>query len=588
MYSLNTMTTRYSNLTATTSALKVLENTNNPKLVSLIKARFFESEFSYNNYKTEYGLANYTTCTVSKNIHGYTLNKYDIPEEYQEFAIEMSNSSSTYWWSLFKNKISWLVNANVIVKDNCKIEDVSQYTNEKLECGLSVNYSTKYNISWDSVLEDILSGKLDLSNCPITSSYSYNQFSDGQFHPPPSMNDIITVGRKAELSKLCVLFNLEVPISLDILNVSNLISELEKKLFLQNPIYKVDIKRKHKNTVDKKDTLKAEYQLVATEQERLELPKSLRYIKSYMYYVKLIGLLRGRLQNMFLPAISASALIIDKTGLAMCGKPSKDPISNAFVSLLMGAFSYQKLFTIESQMHGGIDKWLKAYLDLLINEHVNTTDFTNIFKVIPSPRLVELVNKDELTHLYNYVISWLKLFSSVFESQWNLGVSTCVSRDMKVPRRGTTEINVNAWNACAGAWGNLTRYIKLIGQQLEKPHMQIFKVLKMTAGDQMKWADQAGKSVDQDCIIFKTLTLNLNIMPWDGLFKEKDNWIELIEKTCKDCNVEVKKWIGTPKERDAEIRADVVSVCGVIVAPEDVELIKETGAFGSHNFGISN
>ena len=65
--------------------------------------------------------------------------------------------------------------------------------------------------------------------------------------------------RKKTLIKLCDIFNLEYPKKLDILNVSNLISELENKLYVSEPIYKIDKKRKHNNSIDKKHTYKAKY-----------------------------------------------------------------------------------------------------------------------------------------------------------------------------------------------------------------------------------------------------------------------------------------------------------------------------------------
>jgi hypothetical protein len=587
MYFLNT-TTRHSNSSATKQALELLASSNHEslsKFISLIKARHYEQQSSsYYKNNCAYNFDAYTTTTVKKQLHGYFSNKNDVPEEYRELGYL---TNSTRWWNPFGEKEIWCLNTSKIIEENCKPSEIAKYQNEKLECGLNIIYNIENKINWDLILDDIKSGKLDLSTEEINTDSSYNQFASERFHPPPSMNDIITVERKAELSKLCILLGIAFPKNFDILNVLNLVCELEKKLFLQNPIYKVDVKRKHKNLVDKKHTFKAEYSVVATEQERLGLPKALRNAKSYAHTIKLIGLLKGRLHNMFLPATSASALVIDKTGLAMFGEPSKDPVTEALVILLMGSMSYQKLFTIESQMHGGIDRWLKAYLDLAIEERTTTIDFGRIFRIIPSPRILSLTPKDELEQLYDYILDWLKLFAIVFETQWALGVSNCVNRNMLVPRSGTTEINVNAWNACAGAWGSLTRYIRLIGPALNKEPVQLFKVLKLTAGDQMTWASSAGKLTEPDCEVFKNLTLDLKVLPWDGLFKFRDDFVSIIEQSCITYKVEPKKWLGNPIERSAETRSDVVSVCGVVVQPENVSILKEVGAFGSNTFGCN-
>lgn len=585
MYFLNT-TTRFSNVNATEEVLKLLTTANNPnysKIISLIKARLFEQDFYiYKNDEIPSILNDYITCIVTKNIHGIFNNKNEVPDEYKQLNI--IESQSRYWWNLFNGNNRTYINSSTVIETSCKPEETLKYQNKKLDSGITISYQVNIKIEWNKILEDIISGKLDLSTIEFKKKDNYQQFINNRFHPPPSIYDFFTIERRAEISKLCILLGLEFPKNLDILNVTNLIKSLEQKLFLKNPVYKIDVKRKHNNSVDKKHTFKAEYTISATKTERNTLPKVLRNEKTYKYFVKLVGLIKGRLYNTFLPSVSASSLIIDKTGLAMFGEASKDVLSESLNILLMASMSYQKLFTIDSQMHGGIDKWLKAYLDLLISEHSTTTDFESIFRIIPSPRLISLIQKDKVENIYNYVLDWLKTLASVFEQQWKLGVDKCVKKGMMVPRRGTTEINVNAWNACAGAWGNLTRYIRLIDLYFNREPLQIFKVLKMTAGDQMQWADSAGKLVEPDCDIFKKLTLELNIMPWSGLFNSRDDYVQLITQTCETYKVESKKWLGSPKERNAENRRDVVSVCGVVINPKDVNLCKEAGAFGSKPF----
>lgn len=578
MYALNT-TTRYNNSNATKIALELLEKDKTlSKFVSLVKGRYFE-EFSiqYYNEKVQSPILDeYSITIVIKMVHGYIRNKNDIPKEYRGRETFINNSC-------------FYLSTSDIVEQNCKLSDVEKYKNEILPCGLNVVFQIQTKTNWDLVFEKALSGEVDFSNEKINVDVdAYNQFAEGRFHPPPSMHDIITAERKEKLIKICASLKIVFPKKFDILNVTNLVSELEEKLFVANPTYMVDTKRKHNNSTDKKHTFKAKYSLVATDEERKTLPKSLRSNKTYIDTIKLLGLLRGRLKNMFLPAVSASALVIDKTGLAMFDEASKDSATEALAVLLMASMSYQKLFTIESQMHGGIDRWLKAYLDLLVAERHDTTDFGRIFRIVPSPRTISLTSVSELEKIYSYVLSWLKLFASVFKEQWKLGVDKCVGKNMMVPRTGTTEINVNAWIACAGAWGNLTRYVRLIGSYLNKEHVQLFKVLKLTAGDQMQWAERAGKSTDSDCDVFKGLTLGLHgkqIMPWDGLEKSIHDFVETVEKICTIYKVEHRKWLGGPVERTCDVRPDIASVCGIVVAPENVEIFKAYGAFGSNPYG---
>jgi len=74
-------------------------------------------------------------------------------------------------------------------------------------------------------------------------------------------------------------------------------------------------------------------------------------------------------------------------------------------------------------------------------------------------------------------------------------------------------------------------------------------------------------------------------MPWDGLEKSRHDFVDMVEKICTIYKVEHRKWLGGPVERASENRPDIISVCGVVVAPENVEILKVVGAFGSNPYG---
>lgn len=611
------VTQRYTNASAFREAIRLLGNDSSlSKLVSLVKGRQLQERYQYERYDlvstVPKALANYVRFTVTKVVSGSFDSEDKIPEEFKSKAVPPSSlpwyASSRYsdsWY--FTTKYSkWRVDVRDQVATKCSFEDTLVYKDENLSNGLQIQYSKTEEIDWEQVQKDVVSGALDLSAVELEAeSQQYSQFSKDRFHPPPSMSDVLTTERKAEMVRLCVLFDIEIPENMDVMSLWNLVCKLENKLFLSSPIFKVDRKRHHKPSTtqpkyswrpkassDKKDTFVAEYQTLATDVQRAGLPKSVRAPSNYAKAVKLIAILRGRMKNVFTPAVSATALMMDKTGLATFHKQSADHATAAFVVLLMGSMSYQKLFTIDSQMHGGIDQWLKAYLDLLETEHLATTDFGSIFLLVPCARTLSHVPHAELIKIYNSTLSWLRVIAQVFKDQWGLGVNDCVKKNMMVPRSGTTEINVNAWNACAGAWGSLTRYIRIIESHLGKDvvqPVQVFKVLKLTAADQMSWAECAGKSTDADCDVFKTLTLGSEmtapIMPWDGLDTLRDDFVSTVEAACAAHSVQTKKWLSGPVERTSDVRADVISVCGVVVQPASAELLKELGAFGAHPFG---
>jgi len=432
--------------------------------------------------------------------------------------------------------------------------------------------------NWNLVLESILDGSLDLisfgsSFVAEEIPYNYSQHNKMRFHPPPDVSQFMTKDREASLMKYCHLLNITYTPKHTILSVNILITSLETKLGLTNPVYVVDRKRSKKGRTgsDRKDTYKANY--TKDDSFRFSLPKGFHKIDQYNEVVNLVGTIRGRLHNTFTPSISAICLAMDKTGLSQFATTSENPIVNAFTELVQAQFSYQKLFTIEKQMQGGLDKWLTAFLNIIINEKFDSVDFSSIFALIPSSRTVKLLSATSQSWFYNETIKWMHLMSVFFEEQWNYGVDKCIANNMMVPRKGNTTIDVRGWNAAAGAWGNLKRYLMLLAPILGKPVVKITKVLKLTAADQMRWAE----SVDPDCKVLASI-ITKGIKPWTGI----------ITNACTENEVSIRKWLSGPIERSAEVRPDITSVCGVVVAPESVDTLKAIGAFGSKPWGAND
>jgi hypothetical protein len=608
------------------------------KILNLCLAREHETESSsyhrgYDRYKNDENtdviisshIDSYHTYSITQTIIGSFDTLEEIPEEFRSKATKRETydyTSYNYSYSSYsrtKNvKIRWNIHEFSDKEFNVSKEVADSYCDKVID-RLSYSYNKTKSTDWNAICNDIISGKLDISSDldqlntdtrteTDNSSHRFSQFGKGRFHPAPNVSDFLTNERRSHLSTLCIDMGIYFP-SNDVDKVSfvqlhQAIEELEKRLGVTDFSFVVDRKRSKtlKESTDmprynwrrpepvKKDTFKCIYgKTLLTDEEKSsiselrKLPFKYRSKKGYNDAVKLLSIMRGRLHNVFNPTMQANGLVMDKTGLSFFSDKPTDPVTCGFLRLILSSFSAQKLFTIESQMHGGLDRWLKAILDLLIEENAPFTQFEHIFMLIPSERTINFVSKDKLELIYSNCLDQMKLMSVFFSKQWELGVKDCAKNMMMVPRSGTTSIHVNAWNACAGAWGNLLRFIRIIGSKLEYQPLQLFKVLKLTAGDQMQWAEGCDKGADPDCSIFLTLTLS-GLMPYSGLNSTSlttSEFTKIVTDACNQFKIEPRKWLGGPIERSAETKGDIISVCGVVISPELVDIAKDTGAFGS-------
>ena len=606
----------------------LLKDTTNPrygliaKITSLILARNYSShehEHERGESTLKVNCDKYQSYNVNESISGKFKSEEDVPEEFKQYARKRLNYGS-YSYHLYNpnsNSYEWNVYKTEEKVKTCSLSEAESYQ-DKVVDGLTYTYRKNATTNWEMVLNDIMSGDLNLSDEILSGEEkspndqsNYRQFNKSRFHPSPEMSDFLTSERRCELSTLCADFGIYFPNpclskKLTILDVEQAVSALEKRLGLSGLSFVVDRKRKTKDTNagkprhywskpvnEKKDTFKCKYENTLLKGNSIQvlqkLPFAYRTEKSYNKAISILSILRGRLHNVFNPAMQANCLVIDKTGLSFFVDKATDPITSVFLRQLHGDFSAQKLFTIDAQMHGGIDMWLKAILDLLIEENAVSTQFEHIFLLVPSERTISMVLPEKLEMIYTKCIDWLKLMSVLFIEQWSLGVSACAKNKMMVPRSGTTAIHVNAWNACAGAWGNLLRFVKIVGGKLNYDRLQLFKVLKLTAGDQMCWSQCAGKGADDDVSVFDKLTSE-GVMPWSGLYPSLRSFTEFssqVTKACEEHSVEPRKWLGGPKERSAETKGDVISICGVVINPSFAVTAKEEGFFGSNPYNAT-
>ena len=462
-------------------------------------------------------------------------------------------------------------------------------------------YRGYQEIDWSSVLNAILEGSLDLSEFEIKlSSENFGQFGKKRFHPSPVIDsDIFTEKRRVFLLEICEKMEIDFPESFNILTFHNFLSSLENKFGVSEPILSIDKKRSGTN---QKNTQKGKYAKILSKEQRAHLPLQFQSDKNYKSAIGLLGILRGRMKNIFYPSVQAIALAMDKVGLSVLFPNPEDQHVDAFVSLVKTSLSRQKLFTIESQMHGGLDRWMKAFLDILISRISKSTmsptyaskvtpikpisqdDWKIIFFLVPSPEVSQFLDESTKREIYDLALSWMQLFSVLFQEQWELGVKDCSANRMMVPRSGTTNVHVNGWNACAGAWGNLLRIIRLLGKELGLLNLNLYKVLKLTAGDQMQWAEYDGQGVHTDTDVFHSLTSE-NYLPWTHFHNSVPDFSEKITEKCTLFSINPQKWLGGPVIRITETKGDVRSLCGVVLPSLVVDTLKSTGVCGSNSWG---
>lgn len=461
------------------------------------------------------------------------------------------------------------LNHEEVLHENAGFEMLETYKNYIDDNGIEHSYTYEKIVDFDHLLKEVLNG-LKLNGQTSSSNSQYSQFSRKRFHPPQSIYDVLTKSRYEDLKVLTGI--LGIPLNLrmndqihDLMELPKLLDSIESILGLTGTTY----------LKTKKGSLRCQYVL-----RTIPLPDQFKDQNYYRHVLSVLSVLRGRWMNISTNIISAYCLIIDKIGLSSFYNVSVNPITEAFILLHQASTSYQKLFTLDAQMHGGLDRWLKAYLDLLLeSKDLPVNDLLKILSVIPSDRIAERIPNDDLNGLYQYANSWMDLIGKMLEKEWKSGVKVCCLKGMMVPRRGSTTINVNAWNAGAGAWSNLLRLTSVIERKQGLTNGR-FKVLKLTAGDQMSWADSTRKGIDPDCSVFRELTES-GFLPWC-----KNDALALESKTkeiCQKYSVNLVKWLPVHSvERKAEVRPDVLSVCGVIVQGELIDIFKEMGTFGSN------
>jgi len=341
---------------------------------------------------------------------------------------------------------------------------------------------------------------------------------------------------------------------------------------------------------DKLNTFTALYRLRNDRFRNESLPEKFRGWSVYKKYMTLLGVLEGRLRNFFASNLKAESARMDKSGLTTFGLVTMDELHKdlntaIWLAMCVSEFSVRKAFTLESQQHGALNEHSKWMFDEVLMKS-ETTNWNLVALVFPTEQVLK---KCSMAHLETMEKLWLNRLSALalfLRDQFSKGVRKSAERDadtcMMVPRRGSG-VDSTGWNDVSGAWNNAVRQLRGVANALGHEIPPIFKCMKLTAGDQMQWAQMEQKEVDKSMNVFHDLVL-LNVLPWSALDgMERETIVNAITETCGKHGVPVQKWLGGPRERSEATRDVHDQICGIACdVPKTVaDVLKYMGVFGA-------
>lgn len=329
------------------------------------------------------------------------------------------------------------------------------------------------------------------------------------------------------------------------------------------------------------------------------------YFGDYKRAVKFVSKFVGRVHRWFSAWMRAQAGITAKIGLVdiilkkHCNDLKNYPITMIFLALASSEFSKRKEFTLESQKQGGLNTYLTAILNVIIQEERDALKY--IAYMIPAIEIWKHVDETFLRAIRFEWKQWMQLYSIVLEEQWMKGVRKSSRRSMrvlpgehhqkstnkKVPKSGVNSI---LWNAVADSWNSGASFMRGTDIVLKEPVTFWGKTLQLIANDQFRWGLMAGKKVSTDILLFREVTKEF--LPWHIVHPSYSHefdgthalhvFFASIEKlkitTCES-------WINIPNLKLVDITSHHNMICGCTVPPMSQELYEylsaSTGIFGA-------
>lgn len=369
-------------------------------------------------------------------------------------------------------------------------------------------------------------------------------------------------------------------------------------------------KIKTNQLLEKKKTCRAKLVLqdtsIAKTRKNLQPWRKL-YFGDYKRALKFVSKFMGRLHTWFDAWMRAECAVIAKVGLVreVITRHEYDiknyPLTLIFLALASSEFSKRKEFTLESQKQGGLNVYLKAIFDEIVESERDGLKY--IAYMIPAKEIFEQVPEPFLSAISYEWRSWMELFSIVLDREWLKGVSKSSRRSMRVLpgahyQRTTGKcvrrsgVNSNLWNVVSDSWNSGARFLRGIDIICKRPFVFWGKVLQLIANDQFQWGQCAGKGVGNDVGLFRELTKVAK--PWHvvhpNFADEFDSTFALV--TLFECArtqgvTNLNSWLDVPALRTAAVTVHRDLICGCPVPQMSQDLydyvatvVKPFGATG--------
>lgn len=404
--------------------------------------------------------------------------------------------------------------------------------------------------------------------CEYTKDAYVRNYYDESFHPPSSVQDILTPQRWSAVLRRINQQQAEQPTS--IRTLFDFLVQTKCGFDTPEEFWSLETK--------------------LGKQRAAKKPRSLEVVKDSkgVPIEKELGKLLGRLRTCLIPAVHAEAFVVGKTGLMTLIdlKEFEHNVDTTVVCLLLAAdLSAKRMFTLSSAKRGNFSEEMHGFISL-----IKDSKFTN-WTVLASlhPGFIDMFpSKEMAASLYKLCKDYMRTLSYILDSLWKSGVQERSKVGMIVARVGS-KLNTSAWNAVADAWNNLLLFSRTCERILNIPMSATYKVLRLVAGDQASWAqsyasDEVKKNAT-DVEVFEEMTRI--VLPWADPKESLELFKSLIIQTCVRLGCDPNSYLFSAKKTDTVgvEKYHGLSVCGIPVSDLlSKQLLEEAGAFGCKNW----
>lgn len=346
--------------------------------------------------------------------------------------------------------------------------------------------------------------------------------------------------------------------------------------------------------------------------------------------------LLGRIYTTLIPSTHASATKIGKVGLLMSDVSYEwlllDINTTVVVLCMLAESSDRRSFTLQSAQRGKYSKFIHEMLEYL--NGCRSTNW-NLLALIDPHHLYDS-SKLFVQEVFRKCLFYMKTYSYVLQHLWDIGVKN--ASNMICPKHGHG-IDTAAWNAIADAWNNLLRYVRICCKVMNLGCFPAYKVMRLTAYDQSRWADlieksdsdnvadDDGSNVITDQVTINNLTINVTggkvaddirnnkkdiavfkeisqiFVPWTifkthYMYVEESEWINsdlacdiiaAISEVCTDKEFPVSSYLGTSTTpaKVGSYKPHKNMICGITVqnlTPKAKDAMINAGVFGSNKW----